>query len=54
MKLIINNYLFHIYNLKKKMSTESNQTNTQRLIKFKTLDNNITEMNVDADVKRIK
>ncbi len=32
------------------MSTENNQTSAQRLIKFKTLDNNITEMTVDPDV----
>jgi len=32
------------------MSTENNQTTANRLIKFKTLDNNITEMTVNPEV----
>ncbi len=32
------------------MSNENVQKSTNRLIKFKTLDNNITEMTVDAEV----
>lgn len=32
------------------MSTDNTNTKAQRLIKFKTLDNNITEMTVDPDV----
>jgi len=32
------------------MSTENNQTTATRLVKFKTLDNKITEMTVDPDV----
>lgn len=35
------------------MSTENNQASALRLIKFKTLDNNITEMTVDPDVFKI-
>jgi hypothetical protein len=34
-------------------TSTNNNTNSQRLIKFKTLDNNVTELSVNPDVNKI-